>query len=131
MEQSCRDSGGVVIGWLTKLVVGLALAGVVLFDGISLTVARLGAQDDANTAASAAAASYQTSHNIQLAYNAAAQALTNSSETVLVRGFVVDPDGTVHLLMTRNIRTMLVDRIGPLKKLGHATVSGEAPPPTL
>ena len=54
MNCTGRDSGSIVLGWLTKLVVVLLLVGVVLFDFVSVGVARMTASDDANTAAQAA-----------------------------------------------------------------------------
>jgi hypothetical protein len=131
MHTQRRDSGSIVLGWLTKVMLVMAIAGIVLFDGVSVGVARMSAQDDANTAAGAASADWKSSHNIQSAYNAATEVITNPSERVLTRGFRIDPDGTVHLLVRRSATTLLMYRIGPLKKYGVVTEPGEAAPPTL
>lgn len=125
------DSGSIVIGWLTRLIVVVAIVGVVLFDVVSITAAHIGAEDDASQAATAASADYRANHNVQSAYNAAVESLPSSSETVLTRGFVIDPDGTVHLRLRRTVKTVVCSHIGPLKHFDTVTVSGEAAPPSL
>src|SRR4051812_18347249 len=85
MTSNRRDSGSIVLGWLTKLMVIMLLVGVVLFDFVAVGVSRMSAADDANTAAEAASSEWQHSHDVQLAYNAAVQAITNPAEHVLVR----------------------------------------------
>ncbi|MBV9293059.1 MAG: hypothetical protein JO222_11470 [Frankiales bacterium] len=131
MDTRGRDRGSIVLGWLTRLVIALAVAGVTLFDTASVIAAHVSASDDAANAAIAAGDDWRTSHNLQSAYNAAVASITNPSETVLTRGFAIDPDGTVHLLVRRTTRTILIQHIGPLEsRFGTVTVSGEAPPPT-
>jgi hypothetical protein len=131
MHTHRRDSGSIVLGWLTKVMLVMTIAGIVLFDGVSVGVARMSAQDDANTAAGAAGADWKTNHNVQSAYNAAASVITNPSERVLTHGFVIGTDGTVHLLLRRSATTLVMYRIGPLKKYGVIIEQGEAAPPTL
>lgn len=131
MSSNGRDSGSIVLGWLTKLIVILLLVGVVLFDFVSVGVARMSASDDANTAAQAASSEWVHSHNVQLAYNAAVEAITSPAEHVLVRGFQIAPDGTVHLLLRRDVTTLVAYRISPLKKYTTVTAQGEAAPATL
>jgi hypothetical protein len=124
-----RDSGGIVIGWLVKLVAGLVLFSVVAFDAISVGAAHVTGKDDADSAALAAADAWRDSHDINQAYDAAEQAVDPSNENVLAKGFSVDPDGTVHLTMTRTATTLVMFRIGPLKKYTVVTVKGESGPP--
>ena len=131
MSSNGRDSGSIVLGWLTKLMAVLLLSGVVLFDFVSVGVARMSASDDANTAAQAASAEWLHTHNVQLAYNAAAEAVTSPAERVLVRGFSITSDGSVHLLLRRDVTTLVAYRIGALKKYTVVTEAGEAAPATL
>lgn len=130
MDVMRRDSGSIVIGWLTKLIVVIALVGVALFDTLSIAAARLGATDDADTAAEAASATYRTSHNVQAAYQAAVETLPSDSESLPPQQFVVQPDGTVNLVLDRTTTTLVAHRIGPLKKYALVVVHGEATPPT-
>jgi hypothetical protein len=131
MDLARRDSGSIVIGWLTKLVVAIAVVGVALFDSISIGAARLGATDDASAAAEAAGASYRTSHDVQAAYQAALETLPSSSESLPPQQFVVQSDSTVDLVLRRTTNTLLARRIGPLKKYVVVVVHGESVPPTL
>jgi hypothetical protein len=125
-----RDRGSVVIGWLVKLAAVLTLLGIVGFDAVAVAVAHLNGSDDANSAASSAAASWQQNHSAQTAFQAAVDA-TGHGEVVDPSSFSIDTDGTVHLTLTRHATTLLLYRIGPLKKYATVVVKGEAPPPTL
>ncbi|HET6816935.1 MAG TPA: hypothetical protein VFH66_06885 [Mycobacteriales bacterium] len=131
MSSNGRDSGSIVLGWLTKLMVILLLSGVVLFDFVSVGVAHMSASDDANTAAQAAACDWTHQHSVQSAYDAAVSAISSPAERVLVRGFQIDNDGSVHLLLRRDVTTLVAYRIGPLKKYTVAIAHGEAVPCTL
>jgi hypothetical protein len=131
MIRNGRDSGSIVLGWLTKLMAVLLLSGVVLFDFVSVGVARMSASDDANTAAQAASSEWNHTHSVQAAYDAAVQAISSPAEHVLVRGFQIAPDGSVQLLLRRDVTTLVAYRIGPLKKYTTVLAHGEAAPSTL
>jgi hypothetical protein len=131
MDAPRRDNGSIVIGWLTKLMVATAIIGLALFDTLSIGAAKLGASDDANTAAEAASADFRTSHDVQSAYKTALATLPSDSETIPPRQFVVQPDGTVDLVLHRTTTTLVVHRIGALKKYAFITVHAVATPPTL
>jgi hypothetical protein len=123
---SPRDAGGIVIGWLTKLVVATALVGLCSFDAISIGVAKVSASDDASAAVQAASSAWQNSrHNIEAAYQAAQESLPDHvSEEVLVRGFSIDTDGTVHLAVRKTARTLLLFRVSKLAHLAVVTATG-------
>lgn len=125
------DRGSIVLGWLTKLAVAITVVGLTLFDSISIGAARLGSTDDANNAASAASQSYWSSHNVNAAYQAALESLPSGSETIPAKTFLVHPDGSVSLILYRNVNTLVARHIGFLKKYTHVVEHGEAPPPTL
>src|SRR3954451_2911609 len=126
-----RDRGSIVIGWLTKLVVVLAVVGVILFDVVSVSAARIGAEDDASKAAQAAGFEWRSSHDVQRAYEVAVENLPSDSETIPAKSFVIDNAGSVRLVVHRETRTMLVQHIGPLKQYTVVTAHGESDPPTL
>ena len=131
MDRTCRDNGSIVIGWLTKLAVITAIVGLALFDSLSIGAAKLGASDDANTAAEAASAEYRTSHDVQSAYQAALDTLPSDSETIPARQFIVRPDSTVDLVLRRTTTTLVAHRIGPLKQFDVISVHAVGTPPTL
>lgn len=122
------DRGDVVLGWLTKLVVVLGLLGLLGFDGISLTQAKFQAADRANTAASAAAGEYRSSHDLQKAFNAA-YATVQDDDTIETKTFSVSADGTVKLRLHHEATTLIVRRIGPIKDWADAVGDGEGHPP--
>lgn len=126
-----RDSGSIVVGWLVKIALVLAIFGVAAFDTISVGVARLNGSDDASTAASAAAAEWKTTHNLNETVLAAQGAISNLDEQILPQSLTVDSDGTVHLLLRREATTLLMHKIGPLRKYTVVIVKGAAGPPTV
>lgn len=124
-----RDSGSIVLGWLTKMVVTLAVLGVLAFDGIALVKANFSAADDAGTVASVAADTYKTTHDVQQAYNAAVLEAAKTNDTVDAKTFtVVQADGHVTLTVHKLATTLWMHRIGPLKKYLDVSATGEGSP---
>jgi len=118
----------VVIGWLTRIAIALAVVFVVGYDGIALTASRLGAVDDANQAASDAAASWHGSHNVQAAA-AAAAAVLPASETLIPTSVVIATDGSVQLQVHRVTATLIAKQIPGVNNWVAFTVTGTATGP--
>ncbi|HSF26610.1 MAG TPA: hypothetical protein VLC50_03735 [Actinomycetes bacterium] len=122
------DRGDIILGWLAKVVVTLALVGLVIFDLISIGWTKVSLTDQAKAAAISASTAWAHGHNVQKAYDAALAQATedNAANTVATEGFTVDPDGTVHLRLDREASTIVVSRIGPIRDWGQltATASG-------
>lgn len=116
LHDRCRtdDTGDIVLGWLTKLVVGLGLLGLVAFDAIAIGTARLSVQDQAGASARAASESYLNTRDVQAAYAAAAAVAAEADPTneVPPSGFTAEPDGTVTLRVRRTAGTLVVQHIG-------------------
>lgn len=102
-----------VLGWLCKVTLTLSLIAVVSFDAISILTTRVGVSDDGVYAAREAAATWRGTHDVQAAYAVAVSAATekNPANKVSKHGFRIDPDGTVHLRLTRTAKTWVVSRI--------------------
>lgn len=130
MKEARTDAGTIVVGWLVKVALALAIFGLVAFNALAIGSAHLSTSDDANSAASAAAADFQNSHNAASAESAAEQAITNPSEKIVPNSVVIAQDGTVTLSVQRTITTVLMESIGPLKKYTVIRVTGEGTPPT-
>lgn len=122
------EQGSIVLGWLTKLVLGLALLSLVLFDGIALMSASLNASDHANTAASVAADVFKTTNSAQASYNAAAAEAAKNLESIDPSSFKVDSTGHVTLTVDRDASTIWMQKVGFLKKYTHVTGDGEGSP---
>lgn len=127
LSGSQGERGDVVLGWLTRLVAVLAALGVLGFDAVSLVQARFQAADRATTAASAAADAFRASRDLQTAFNAA-YATVQGGDTIETKTFSIAPDGTVTLRLHHQVPTLLVSKIGPLKRWQDAVETGEAKP---
>ena len=121
------ERGDIVLGWLTKLVAGLAVVGITMFDGLSIGAAHVAASEHADEAAQAAADAWHQTHNAQGAYQAAADSAALHDDRV-VGNVTFAADGTVHLRLRHNAVTLLIHRIGPLAHLAHVTAGSSAQP---
>ena len=130
MKHARTDAGTIVVGWLVKLALVLTIFGVTAFDAVAVGSAHLNASDDANTAAAAAALDFQSSHNAASAESAAQDAITNPNERIVPGSVQIAQDGSVTLSLQRKITTVVMYRIGPLKKYTVIRVKGEGTPPT-
>lgn len=100
-----------VIGWLTRIAIALAVVFIVGYDGIALTASRLGAVDDANQAASDAAA------------------VLPASETLIPTSVVIATDGSVQLQVHRVTATLIAKQIPGVNNWVASTVTGTATAP--
>jgi hypothetical protein len=131
-DATCRvsgDTGWIVLGWVTRLVLFFSVAGVVLFDAISIGTTAMTVADQGSTAAQAASDAWQTGNkDVQTAYNAAVASATqqNKADVIATKDFKVDADGTVHLTVSRTAATLIVYRIGPIKSWAYVERHAQA-----
>jgi hypothetical protein len=117
----------VVVGWLTKLTVTLAVLGVLIFDASALLVGRVQVADNADGAAQAAADSWRNQHSYQAAV-LAAQSSAGSDE-VVPRSLVISADGATTLAVHRDLTTLVLRHVPHLQKYASVTETGTARPP--
>jgi hypothetical protein len=117
----------VVVGWLTKLTVTLAVLGVLLFDASALLVGRVQVADHADTAAQAAADSWRQQHSYQAAL-LAAQTNAGAYE-VVPDSLVISANGATRLSLHRDLAILVLRHIPRLAELASVTESGTAGPP--
>jgi hypothetical protein len=119
-----NERGDIVLSWLTKLVVFFSLAGIVLFDAISVGVTYSSVADQGSHAAHEASETWDATRDLQKAYLAASAVAeeANSLNEVDPATFRVDPDARVHLRITRTATTLVLYRIGPLEDLATIEV---------
>lgn len=112
---------------MTKLLVALALVGVAGYDTVACMVDHTKTEDQAQDAAYAASENWVNTKNIYEAYDAAVASLKaeNPQDQLIKTSFTIDPDGTVHLLVTRTTKTLVAGRIGFLKHFTVATEKGD------
>lgn len=107
------DTGGIVVGWLVKLVAVFAVVGVLAFDGVSVGAAELTVTDTAVAAARAAGVELSTGATAQQAYLAAYDAAVQDDalNEVPAESFLVGADRSVSLLVRRTPPTMVLHHI--------------------
>ena len=110
------DFGGIVLGWLTKLVVVLSLVGLIGFDLVSLGASRLQAEDAAQAAARAAVQAWTGPKDLQAAYDAALGEVLTDGHTIDPASFAFSPDGTVTLTLRSTAPTLLVRKVPALEQ---------------
>jgi hypothetical protein len=123
-SQPDREAGDIILGWLTRIVVGIAIAGVVAFDGVSIGVAHISTIDDANTAARAASRSWYQDHDIAKALQAAQDVAAEHAETVVANSLRIDPDGTAHLELEHDATTLVVRHVSALHSWAAVKADG-------
>lgn len=116
------DRGDVLLGWLTRLVIGFAVVGVLGFDGVSMMAAQVSVQDQADLAARNGATTWATGRDVNQAYAAAVQtaAEANAANEIAATSFSVAPDGAVTLTVQREAPTFVVRLVPPLRRFAHA-----------
>jgi hypothetical protein len=123
-----RSGGGiVVVGWLTRVTLTLAIVGVLLFDVSALLVGRVSVADHADSAAQAAADSWRQQHSYPSAL-LAAQTSAGGDE-VVPDSLVISPDGATTITLHRQVSTLVVQHVPHLDELGSVTGTGTARPP--
>lgn len=127
-EQGDGDRGDIILGWLTKVVATMAVLGVIGFDAVSLSAARFQAEDHAQQAAQAAVTSYASNKDLQKAYDLALAEVADDGDTLDAEAFTVGPDGSITLQLRREVATVLVEKIGPLRHLATTVSTVTATP---
>ena len=95
-----------MLSWLAKLAVIFGLAGILLFDAISVGVTATTLTDQGTYAARDASEEWQSTKSVQKAYEEAVNAAVeaNALNTVDTESFRIDADDTVHLTISREAR---------------------------
>jgi hypothetical protein len=124
-RQPVPDRGDIVVGWLVRVVASVAVAGVLLFDLVSVGSAKMSVTDQASMAARAASGDWAAHHDQQSAFDAAWTNATeaNPTNTVDTRTFRIAQGGTVRLTVRRTAPTLVLRLVGPLNH--WADVAGE------
>lgn len=127
MRSLAEDRGAIRLVTMTRLLVILAIVGVLGYDTFAVMSTHVSTENDAQNAAFAASQAWHNTSNINDAYQAAVTELaSNPAEKVLTTDFTVDPDGTVHLIVVRRAKTILFGHIGAMKSWVVATEHGDA-----
>jgi hypothetical protein len=123
-----NDRGAMRVMTLTRLFAAMAIVGIAGYDTFSIMADHVKTEDQAQNAAFAASQTWLNTKNVYDAYNAAVDELKteNPADKLVRSSFVIDPDDTVHLVVTRTASTIVAGHIGFLKKYTIARESGDA-----
>lgn len=134
MKQA-RDESGIIVSWLVRIVLLLAVIGVVGFDLGSIVVNNVTLSSSAETVAVTVSlavdeAPVGTFPDTRI-YDLAVDIVESESEGVdgahvVRKGTELDDEGIVHIRLRRRAETLVTDLIGPLKKYTVATGNGQA-----
>lgn len=135
LKAFARDESGIVVSWLLRLLVGLALVGVVLFDAGSIVVNYVsldGAADEiALEVAANLAVGADVVPNLECHRASRVPACRSVFEQAKERGVKIvtarfDQEGAFHLKVKRTADTWIVGRIGAIEDWAKATASAQA-----
>lgn len=124
-----RDERGVLVSWLVKLLIGLAIAGVVLFDAGSIVVNDFTLSSSASDIANTLATSIQQSGSATIdesSLQIEGRALAKDANAKLVSITVDRTARVVKVRLRRKAKTLIVSHIGPIEKWGRATADGQS-----
>ena len=125
-----RDDRGIIAASLLRTILVLTLIGLAAIETSAILFARLQAQDVAETAAAVGAGAYRDSKNVETARGTATTAMLDKDRDATMTSFEVFSDGRVRVVVLKEARTLLVQRIGFLKDLHIARGRHTADPPT-
>jgi hypothetical protein len=120
------ERGDIILGWLVKLVVSLAIVGVAAFEAGAVVVARVGADSAANDAANEAAFVYARGANVDAAKTAAAEEASRVDARLV--DFSVDNEGrAVVVTIAKRAKTLFLHRIGATRSWSEARSTRRRP----
>jgi hypothetical protein len=120
-----RD-GQIVVGWLLKLVVGLTIFGLILFEAGAVIAARVQADGIAADAAREAAFTYGRDASEEDAKAAALEFVGKNPDALLVAFGVSDDGKRVTVTVEKRAKTIFVQHIGRLKRYSRARATESA-----
>ena len=124
--RALSNERGVIIDWLGKTVLMLALFGVLLFDGASVTVNHLGLASTAEDIAAAVSTDVTGSSTADAAtIEDEAKLLAREASARLVVA-ELDTQGVVHIKLRRQAKTLILGRIGATEEWTRATANARA-----
>jgi hypothetical protein len=127
------DESGIIVSWLIRIVVLLAVIGIVGFDLGSIVVNNVTLSSTAEEIAVAVSIDVTDQRGALFPdtriYDmtvAELQAEEIDNVRVVRKGTEIDEEGIIHVRLRRRAETLVADLIGPVKKYTVSTVSGQA-----
>lgn len=123
------EHGGIVIGWLLRVIVSIALFGVLVFEAGAVIVANVDADSAARNAALEAVHTYDDAKNYKAAKKDAEEVA--KQEGAVVVAFDANTDGVggqarVTVTVEKQAATLFIHKIGFLKRFRSARATSRA-----
>jgi len=116
----------VISSWLLKLVIGIAVVGLVLFEVGSPLVTKAILDGQVHDAANDAAHEYFQDHDVGRAQAVAQQ--NADDDHAKLDDFHIDDQGTVHVTLSKQARSYVLHNFGPTKDWYAVRLSATAVP---
>lgn len=110
-----NDRGYIVVRWLVRIIVVIALFGVIIYEGASVGFARINADEAARKALEDAGFRFRDTKNIRIAEDAA-RAHVEGKGAELVSYSADAREGTSSITVRKKASTLFIHKIGPLEK---------------
>jgi len=121
MSRWGNERGEIITSWLLRLVMLMAVLGLVVHEIVAVVVNRVELDDSVRLVAVSAADTYRETRSLERATRSA-QEVARAEETRLVD--LNEADGEVIVTLERAARTVLVHRLGPLRDLAVSSGTG-------
>jgi len=121
-----RDERGIIVGWIVKLFLGLALFGVALFEAGAIIVTRVSIDRISIDAAQEAGLEYGRTKSSTKA-KAVAKKFIEQNEAELVDFEVLNNGDRILVTVEKTASTLFVDRIPGIKDYASARATNSAP----
>jgi hypothetical protein len=120
------EAGFFLSGIIVRFVILLALFGVAAYDTAQVVIAQVKAESVSRAAAQAGADTYYRTKRADLAKRDALVAAQDVDPSTRIISFNVNSNGTVIVGAEKRANTLVVSRLGILKKYNRQTASDEA-----
>ena len=115
-----------ISSWLVKIIVGVALVGLALFEVGSPLITKAILDSQVHDAADNAAHEYFQDHDVGRAQAVAQQEA--DSDHAKLDAFDIDEQGTVHVTLSKQARSYVLHNFGPTKEWYNVRLSATAVP---
>jgi hypothetical protein len=112
------DQRGIIASSLLKIVLGLAVVGLIAIEAGTILFARLTVQDTAQRVADESTAVYEDTGSVESARDAAEERLSDLDDNAKIKrgGFVVTLDGRIRVVIRKRANTLVTQYIGFLEE---------------
>jgi hypothetical protein len=124
-----HDERGIILNWILRIFLGVALAGLILYEAGAVVIATVNADNAARSAAQEAVSTFSHSHNVEEAKKDAQKQA--AAEDAVVVDFQASSAGaggqeSVTLTVRKKAKTLLIHKIGFLKRFASSTATSTA-----